>query len=67
MLEERSGVVFMRRVSLQGHQRTVCAMVVCQLGTLHSFSVQHMCGAMQSMDLWMSLSQSNSAHSLGSP
>src|SRR5712671_3500073 len=52
------GVVFMRRVSLPRASAEQYALWWwCQLGTLHSFSVQRMCGAMQRMDLWTSLSQ----------
>src|SRR5712671_6517807 len=52
------GLVFIRRVSLP----TASAEQYepwwwCQLGTLHSFSLQHVCGAMQRIDSWAVLLQ----------
>src|SRR5712671_4345020 len=52
------GLVFMRRVSLpRASAEQYAPWWWCQLGTLHSFSVQRMCGAMQRMDSWTLLSQ----------
>src|SRR5712671_6179612 len=52
------GLVFMRRVSLPtASAEQYVPWWLCQLGTLHSFSLQCIYGAMQTIDSWTSLSQ----------
>src|SRR5712672_2237880 len=52
------GLVFMRRVSLpMASAEQYVPWWLCQLGTLHLFSLQRMCGATQTIDSWTSLSQ----------
>src|SRR5712675_1711239 len=47
------GSVFMRRVSLPtASAEQYVPWWWCQLGTLHSFSLQRICGAVQTIDSW---------------